>query len=484
MHIGGSLMAKTISIEPLTRIEGHLKVETELQNGKVSNAFISGQMYRGFEKFLEHRHPVDAARIAQRVCGVCHEVHGVASILALEALYKNPSPKNGHILRDMILGLHLVTDHLLHFYTLCMPDYVDFTQVLHYKGNDTNIISLRNWVAQTKPEFVMKRNKGNYITHTPTALGMIANYFEALRIRSMGASGLAIIGAKAPFAHAVLPGGVTTDITPEKLLFYATQLDKVKNFVLNSYIPDVMGVANHFKEYFHIGVSYGNFLMNRTFNALGTPLFTGGLVLHGKRTPFDFKNVKEYYDHSFYDNYGNPNPKKHGAYSWTKSPRYANEPLEVGPLARMIVGKNAYFHKLMKSVNAPIQSSTMGRHVARAAECRMILDHMYNLLDAYRLGEPNIHQVDFSKKVSGRGTGFSIAARGALIHQIEAHNGKITRYNMIVPSTWNFGPEAAGKKGVVEKSLIGTPVAFSQTNSIEVGRVIRSYDPCTACSVH
>jgi len=477
-------MSKTISIEPLTRVEGHLKVETHVENGKVSDAFISGQMYRGFEKFLENRHPVDAARIAQRVCGVCHEVHGIASIMALEELYNNEPTRNGHILRDMILGMHLVTDHFLHFYTLSVPDFVDFTQILNYKGNDTNINSLKNWVIKTKPKFVLNRNEGNYIKDTGTCLQIISNYFKALKIRSLGASGIALLGAKAPFTHAILPGGVTTDITPDRLIQYHNVLEQVKNFAINSYIPDVLEVAKRFPEYFDIGVSHNNFYTNETFTSIGESVFKGGIILNGNDEPFSFKHVKEFYDKSFYDSAGNPEPKKEGAYSWTKSPRYKGEPVEVGPLARMIVNKDPYFNKTMKKLGAKIQSSTMGRHVARAVESRNIIDHLYQLLDAYKIGESTINQVDFSKKISGRGDGFSIAARGALIHQIEADNGLITKYNMIVPSTWNFGPAANGRTGVVEQSLLGTPVAYSKDNSIEVGRVIRSYDPCTACSIH
>lgn len=477
-------MTKTISIEPITRIEGHMKVETHILNERVAEAKISGQMYRGFEKFLEKRHPVDAARIAQRVCGVCHEVHGIASIIALEELYKNPVVKNGHILRDLILGLHLVTDHLLHFYTLCLPDFVDFTKILEYKGDDTNINTLKNWVAKTKPQFVLKRNSGNYISDTNTCLTMVANYFQALKIRSRGASGIALLGAKAPFAHAILPGGVTTDITPDRLMQYFNVLEEVKNFVINSYIPDVMELASRYPEYFDIGVSYNSFYANESFTAIGEPVFKGGVVINGEEQSFSFANVKEYYDTSFYSNSGEPAPKKNGAYSWTKSPRYSGEPVEVGPLARMIVNRDEYFYKTMKKLGGKVQSSTMARHVARAAESRNIIEHLYLLLDAYKFGEPNIKQVDLDKKVSGIGTGFSIAARGALIHQIEADKGKIVRYNMIVPSTWNFGPMAEGKIGVAEKALIGTPVKYSSENSIEVGRVIRSYDPCTACSIH
>ncbi|MBT4513342.1 MAG: nickel-dependent hydrogenase large subunit, partial [Chloroflexi bacterium] len=107
----------TIDLE-MTRIEGHMDVETTINNGRVVDARIKGKMFRGLENLLAGRHPVDALRITQRVCGVCHEVHGIASSLALEELYGVNPPRNGRILRDMILALHLATDHLLHFYTL------------------------------------------------------------------------------------------------------------------------------------------------------------------------------------------------------------------------------------------------------------------------------------------------------------------------------------------------------------------------------
>ncbi len=443
-------MVRTISIEPVTRVEGHLRVETHVENDRITSAKISGLMYRGFEKFLENRHPVDAARIAQRVCGVCHEVHGVAAVLALEELYKVKSPRNGHILRDLIMGMHIVTDHLLHFYTLSLPDYIDFTKILEYKGNDTDINSLKNWVASSAPQFVLKRNEGNYVSDVNVCLRMVHNYFRTLKIRSKCGAGMALLGAKVPFSHAVLPGGVTTDITADRLMQYFHALEELKNFVVNSYIPDALELASRYPEYFNIGVSYNNFYANETFTVLGKPVFRGGVVLSGNEQPFSFKEVKEFYDSSFYSSGGQPDPKKNNAYSWVKSPRYSGEPVEVGPLARMIVNKDQHFQSMMKRLNAKTQSSVMARHVARAAECRSLIDHMYLLLDAYKFNEPNINHIDFDKKVSGSGSGFSIAARGALIHQIEASNGKITKYNMIVPSTWNFGPSAQGKIGVVE----------------------------------
>ena len=478
-------MSSNVRIEPLTRIEGHMKVETVKSGGHVTEAKISGQMYRGFEKFLLNRHPVDAARIAQRVCGVCHEAHGIASIMALEELYGADTPPNGLLLRDLILGMHLIGDHLLHFYTLSLPDYADFTKILNYKGTDKKTNALKDWVVQTKPQFVLKRNEGNLISSTQTNLRLITNYFEALQIRSKTAGGIAIIGAKAPFTHAVLPGGVTTDITADKLLNYYQVLQQTESFVRNSYLPDVLDVASRYKEYFDIGVAHNNFFANQTFTTEKKPLFHGGVSIRGKRHDFDYNEVRESFERSYYDDAGNPMPEKEGAYSWTKSPRFMGEPLEVGPLARMIINDDAGFKDIMKSLGqSELKSSVMARHVARASETLLLIDHMYALLDAYSLGETTIDHIDMSKPVTGKGLGLSIAARGGLIHYIEADDGKISKYNMVVPSTWNFGPAAEGKLGVCEQSLIGTPIAYSDENSIEVGRVIRSYDPCTACSVH
>ena len=205
-----------------------------------------------------------------------------------------------------------------------------------------NINTLKNWVIKTKPEFVLKRNTGNYISDKNTCLTMINNYFQALKIRSRGASGMALIGAKAPFSHAVLPGGVTTDITPDRLMQYFNVLEEIKNFAINHYIPDVIELASRYPEYFNIGVSYDSFYANETFNALGNPVFKGGVVMNGSDKSFSFENVKEFYDSSFYNPSGDPQPDKSGAYSWTKSPRYSGEPVEVGPLARMIVNKDPY----------------------------------------------------------------------------------------------------------------------------------------------
>jgi hydrogenase large subunit len=473
----------TIDLE-MTRIEGHMDVETTINNGRVVDARIKGKMFRGLENLLAGRHPVDALRITQRVCGVCHEVHGIASSLALEELYGVNPPRNGRILRDMILALHLATDHLLHFYTLSLPDFVDFAPILKYGGKDPEINKLKDWVASRGPGFISGRAKGDYISSTSICLPMITNYIKTLAIRARGGKGLAILGAKAPFAHALMPGGITTSITPDRLMNFRSVVNEVHQFVTTAYLPDVMTLASHFKKYFSIGVSHNNFYANESFSALGSPLIRSGVILQGSREEFQPQFVREEMTSSYYNPDFSPNPRKADGYSWSKSPRYKGQPLEVGPLARMMINRDELFQSMLKQLGGSEGSSVMGRIVARAAETQLICEHIYKLLDSYELDAPTITDIDFSRPVTGSGSGYSFAARGALIHNVQAKDGRIAKYNMIVPSTWNFGPRTETGLGVTEQALVGTPVEYGETDSVEVGRVVRSYDPCTACAIH
>ncbi len=476
-------MARTINMD-MTRIEGHVEIETQIVNNRVEEARVKGKMFRGFEYLLKDRHPVDALRITQRVCGVCHEVHGIASALALEDLYGIEPPPNGKILRDMVLGLHLATDHLLHFYTLSSPDFVEFAEILKYTGKDPAIINLKNWVTNRGPRFFEGKAEGDYIKDTDLCLRIVADYVKALEIRSQGAKGIALLGARTPFVHALMPGGITTTITPDRLMNYRRVLDKVSNFVQTAYIPEMLEVVSHFKNYFDIGVSHNNFYANESFNFLGDPLFKSGVLINGQRDAFRPEFVREELISSYYDDDLRPNLDKPNAYSWTKSPRYKGQPMEVGPLARMMINQDPTFLSLMERFNAQPKSSVMARIVARAVETELICKHLYDLLDHYELGAPTIEKLYLSQDINGKGSGYSIAARGALIHHIEAANGKIKQYSMIVPSTWNFGPSTGGTLGVAEQALIGTPVEYGDENPVEVGRVVRSFDPCTACSIH
>lgn len=472
-------MKRKIKLDPITRVEGHLSVEIEDDGNVVTGCRISGDMYRGFEKFLENRHPFDAARISQRVCGVCHEVHGVASVKALEHLYNIQTPKNGLILRDIILGLNIISDHLLHFYNLTLPDYIDFSSL---KGAENSFPAIASYVKN-----ILRGEKGSDFYTDKTGVAHLAESLsQSFEIRSKTAKAIAYIGAKAPFAHALLPGGVTTSIDVERIMAVYALIDDIDVFVKTRMMNDIKILASNFKQYFNEGVSFGNFISEPGFELLEKPLLVGGAIINGERKEFSFNNVFEVTDSSFYDSCGNPSEIEDGAYSWIKSPRYKGYPAETGPLARMIIDSDKGFFELCSSLGGDkLGSSVMHRITARVYETKILSEHLKKLIKTFELGKEAIVTVDTGLKINGVGLGVSPASRGVLIHKITAENGLVLKYDMIVPSTWNFGPKSGEYAGVAEKAVIDTVMDGSSfENSIKTGRIIRSFDPCTACSIH
>jgi len=479
---------KTLRIDPVTRVEGHLAVETHVENGRVADARIAGRMYRGFEQLLIGRHPVDAARITQRICGICHEVHGIAASIALEDLYGITPSANGLILRDLILGLHLVTDHIFHFYQLTLPDYLDFSRLDTYRGGDQRVLKLARLFKSSAGTFSQKGPIDAPADNTAT-LEMALGYAEAIRVRKSAASGLASLGGKVPFCHAILPGGVTTGVTSDRLMNYAKALESTSTFIRGSYLPQAKALAEFFPDYFGLGQSHGNFYANGGFSLVsGGPLFKPGVFRndHGL-SGINLTDISEVEDASFRVSPG-PDGESPEAYSWVKALHYDGAPMEVGPLARIVVSQDLEFRKLLEGFRQPqVKSSVMARTLARAYEAEKICRYLLKLLGNYRIDEPTIHAPDLLAKPSGEGKGMSLAARGALNHQVTAVDGKVTRYRLQVPSAWNFGPTARGQLGTVEAALVGTPLKSSSgsgKDSIEVGRIIRSFDPCLACAIH
>jgi len=484
-------MAKTLSLDPVTRIEGHLSIETRVEGGKVTGAKVAGRMFRGFEQLLLGRHPVDAARITQRICGICHEVHGIAASIALEDLYGLPPTENGHVLRDLILGLHLATDHIFHFYQLTLPDYLDFSLLRNYHGRDERIAKLDRIIGSSPGTFGNQKIP-DALSNAELTAEMALGYTEAITIRKTAGSGLASLGGKVPFCHAILPGGVTTGVSSDKLMNYVNALEQVTDFVNRLYLPQAKALANHFPHYFAVGRSHGNFYGNGGFTLLGEPLFTAGVLYNdGRAEPFRMNTIAELVDATFLDDKGGIRPDKDGAYSWVKALQYAGEPMEVGPLARVAVNRDAGFVSLLKQFNQTVlRSSVMGRILARAYEAQKICSHLEKILPRFALDQPTINPPDMLAKPDGTGRGMSLAARGALNHEVTARDGKVTGYRLQVPSAWNFGPTVNGRTGTVEQALLGTPVqplkkkGDTANQSIETGRIVRSFDPCLACAIH
>ncbi len=483
-------------LSPVSRIEGHLSVEVTVNKGQVTEARIRGEMYRGLENIVLNRRPLDAIRIVQRICGVCHEVHSIAAARAVAKIYSVTPPLNGATLIDIILALHLTCDHILHFYQLALPDYVDFSVLTSYRGADPLFKQLRNWLEVKRPLLFLKRVPGDYVEEPKTVFRFFAHYIEALEMVAKGGQGLAVLGSKAPFSHAIFPGGVSSDLSADRIAKVKSIVQELYDFVKAAYLPDVKRLARLYPAYFRLGSGWKNLLAYGGFVSLGEPLFEAGVLINGQEQPFSAKKIVEHVAYSYYQGEAKPFfeedtrpfPQKPGAYSWIKAPRYDGHPMETGPLARIWFskeGKSRFLLCLRELGYSEGEAiSVMGRHLARALEAELLLEFVSKALDKLNPEGPTIISVNPEEPVSGQAYALSNAARGDLLHYLEVEQGRIKRYQAVVPTTWNFSPrDEQGVMGPAEKAIVGTPVSFRE-GLIEVGRVVRSFDPCMACSVH
>jgi len=500
-----------VEIDPVTRLEGHLAVRLELDGGRVSQAFSSGEMFRGFEVLLRGRSPMDAQQITQRICGVCPISHGTASILAQDQAYGVSPPPGGRLVRNLILAANYIQSHLIHFYHLAALDFVDVTAVLDYQGRDPALVALKAWIkSQVEAKVTypaapfLPRYEGAYLGQAELNLGAVKHYLEALEMRTKAHKMVALFGGKAPHATALVPGGVTEQLTARNLAAYRAMLDELRTFIDQAYLPDVAAVAQAFPDYFATGRGCGTFLAYGVFpeNDGRTEMLLPGGVLTGEGLKeLRVEAVTEQVKYSFFSSASNlppaqgrtePAPDKAGAYSWLKAPRYDGRPMEVGPLARILVAYTRgdrpevtrLVDGLLNQLGAKPEAllSVMGRHAARALECKLVADRAAAWLDQLGPGQPTF--TEFTIPRTGRGQGLTEAPRGALGHWLEIHGHKIANYQCVVPSTWNCSPrDDAGVPGPVEQALAGTPIA-DPDNPLEAVRVIRSFDPCLACAVH
>lgn len=471
-------MGKKIVIDPVTRIEGHLKIEVEVKDGKVVDARSTGALFRGFEIILKNRDPRDASQITQRICGVCPTSHATASVRTLDAAFKVKPPKNGRVLRNIILGSDYAWDHPLHFYHLAALDYV--------KGPET--------------EPFIPRYDGDYRLDEKTNQVAVNQYLEALKIKEIGHQLTAIWGGKGPIVQGMVVGGATATVSKEEIATYKEKAQKVVDFIVNTYLPTVYLIGGAYKDLFDVGVGCKNVLSYGVFpldDADKTFLLKSGSYTNGKDHPLDVKEINEFVANSWYDNSTTgknpavgetlPLPGKKGAYSYIKAVRYKGLPHEVGPLARMwvtnpVLSKNANkFLGIDPAKDVRMRDlgdkafSIMGRHVARAEEGYLVAKALVGWLDELTPGAKGVNMKPVPKK--GKGFGLSEAPRGSVGHWIEIENAKIARYQIIAPTTWNASPcDDKGQRGPIEEALIGTPVPDPE-NPLNVVRVIRSFDP-------
>ncbi|MGB9664493.1 MAG: nickel-dependent hydrogenase large subunit [Ignavibacteria bacterium] len=553
-----------IVVDPITRIEGHLRIEVEVKDGKIVDAFSSGTMVRGFEIILKGRDPRDAWAFTERACGVCTTVHALASVRTVEDALGIVVPPNAELIRNLMFCAQYLQDHVVHFYHLHALDWVDVVSALKADPVKTSEIAqkISNWPKSSPKYFsdLQKRltafvNSGQlgifanaYWGHPayklPPEVNLIgvAHYLEALEWQKEIVKIHTIFGGKNPHPN-YLVGGVPCSINldeanainAERLAYVGKLLDDAQQFVEQVYLADVFAVAPFYLEWAKYGGGLTNYLAygdlpTAGYNEISKFKFPRGVVLDRNLNavhPVDGKNleeIQEYVTHSWYEysvgdekplhpwngetkfNYTGPKPpydylNVQGKYSWLKTPRWNGKPMEVGPLARLIVGYASGNEEIKEAVNealkklnvpATVLFSTLGRTAARAIETRLIAiwakEFYQQLLNNIKNGDTrtfNPEKWDPSTwPDETKGVGMTEAPRGALAHWIVIKNQKIENYQLVVPSTWNASPrDAMGQMSAYEASLIGTPVNNPE-QPLEILKTIHSFDPCIACAVH
>jgi ferredoxin hydrogenase large subunit/hydrogenase large subunit len=503
---------RQINLGPVTRIEGHLNIHTTVENGAIVDAKCSTEMFRGFEMILRGRDPLDAQQITQRICGVCPYAHGIAASYAQEAAYGLAVPKNGRILHNLIQGANHLYDYLLNFYQLSALDYVDVTSVLRYQGRDEELLHVKQWVKAQLDSGMkfpgtpfLPRLPGPYITNVELNIGALKHYLEALTLQRKANQAVAIFGGKFPHSTAIFPGGCSQNARVELITAYQSLIREVRDFINDKYLPDIVAVAEIFPEYWHIGASKGGFLSYGQFPlspALDSERFIApGVLLDGKVRPVDFDRIRQDVKYARYDSGTglsvresdtSPSPQKQDAYTWTKAPRYDGRMVEVGPAARVMIdylqGHNEGIRKRVDAyaASAGIRveqlNSVLGRHLSRGILGAVIADFLLEESDRIDADAPTMAPLEIPE--SGEGFGATEASRGALLHYVRIANQKIDMYECVVPTTWNCSPrDDRGHPGAMESALIGTKIRDPE-EQIEALRVVRSLDPCIACSVH
>lgn len=557
-------MANRIVVDPVTRIEGHLRIEAEIKDGKIVDAFSSSTMVRGIEEIVKGRDPRDVWAFVQRTCGVCTTVHALASVRAVEDALDIQIPPNAEMVRNIMEGTLYMHDHVVHFYHLHALDWVDVVNALKADPKATSELaqSISNWpksssgyfsdIKKRITKFVESGQLGifanGYWGHKqmklPAEVNLlaVAHYLEALEWQKEIVKVHTIFGGKNPHPNYLVGGmacAINTEnpggLNAERLAMVGKLIKQGKNFVDQVYIPDLLAIASFYKDWGAIGKGFGNYMSYGDFPTNGYAdmsnfKFPQGVILNRDLTKIhdvDHRGdqIEEFVNNSWYDNYsegkdkgrhpwdGETNIKYSGPkppydflnveekYSFIKTPRWKGMPMEVGPLARLLVGYGRGNKEIQGAVNAalahlevPVDAlfSTLGRTAARGIETQLVanwtLEFFSTLMKNIKNGDERMANTESWEPSSwpkeAKGVGFMEAPRGALAHWIKIKDKKTDNYQLVVPSTWNASPrDPKGQRSAYESTLIGTPVADPEL-PLEIIRTIHSFDPCLACAVH
>jgi hydrogenase large subunit len=566
---------KRVVVDPVCRIEGHLRVEVNLdEQNVIRNAVSTGTMWRGLEVILKGRDPRDAWAFTQRICGVCTGTHALTSVRAVEDALGIQIPENANSIRNIMQLTLQVHDHLVHFYHLHALDWVDVVSALSADPKATSTLAqsisawplsspgyfrdiqgrLRKFVESGQLGPFMNGYWGNPAYKLPPEANLmaVAHYLEALDFQKEIVKIHTIFGGKNPHPNWLVGGmpcainvdgtGAVGAVNMERLNLVDGIIQRAAEFVEMVYLPDLLAIASFYKDWTYGGglsstsvLSYGDIPDKANDYSAGNLLLPRGAITLGdlgRVHPVDMRDpseIQEFVTHSWYsypdeskglhpfDGVTVPNfelgPNFKGTktdikeldeaakYSWIKAPRWKGHAMEVGPLARYIVGYaqgNPEFKepvdKVLKDLGLPLPAlfSTLGRTAARGLECqwaagklRYFFDKLVANIKAGDLATANIQKWEpASWPARAKGVGFTEAPRGALGHWVHIADGKIENYQCVVPTTWNGSPrDPKGQIGAYEASLMNTPLAKAD-EPLEILRTLHSFDPCLACSTH
>jgi len=564
-------------VDPVTRVGGQMRIEVEVEQGFVTDAWSSGTMFRGIEGILRGRDPRDAWLFAERVCGSCTGVHALASVRAVERALGVAVPRNARLVRNVLAGSRHAQDHAIGFYRLHALDWVDARAAATADPAATAALAgrLSSWPKNTAAYFASARERlagllateqagplangwwGHPACTLPpeTGLMVMAHYLEALDWRRRVTRIQTILGGKDPHPQAFVVGGMVVSppwggpdrplpgehpIVPDTVMpralgpggmaELATLLAEVRSFVDEVYLPDVLAIADHHRDWLGIGAGVESYLAFGEYpeddSVLPRLFLPGGRVMFGNLArvePVQAAAIGETVAHAHYvdgagdeprhpteaharPRYAGPRPpvttlENVERYSWVKAPRYSGEPLETGPLARMLVAYAEGRDEARAAVNSAlvrlgggqeVLSGTIGRLVARAVEASVVAGRLEgwlrDLASSMAGGDLALADITSWDPASwprvARGWSLGEGAKGAVGHWVTIEDSRIAAYEIVDASTWNISPrDERGIRGPLEAALVGTPLA-DPARPVELLRTVHSFDPCAACAVH
>ena len=532
-------------IDPITRIEGHLRVEMEVENGVVADAWVSGGCFRGMELVVQNRTPEDAAQIVERICGVCPVSHAHASSIAGDKAYGITISNNARIVRNLLEGAQFLHSHILWLYNLAALDYVNPLNALQANVDDAYAVALENGLAlhsdlnQLYEKLAAFADNGQlsifsgnwfdadggeaYVDNPEANLILTSHYLEALKMQARSSEMAALLGGKMPHVMTSIPGGnmwVPTESKLDDLLAMATE---VRDWVNDTVLADTVMLAKLYPEVLTFGKGCGRYIAWGVFEGPDWPYgdnyteqmlnrYLPMAVLDEQFQASDVQEnlITEYMGRSWYkgsETYTSPyfvtDPdfteyNVDDRYSWVKAPAYDGKPMEAGSMARIFAAYVRGVPFIKEQVDAVLGilgakpgdlaafQSTLGRTAIRQIEtiyiANLMVEWVNELAEAIKGGDSEYFREP--ARLTGEGTGFWEAPRGARYHSEKVVDGKIEGYQIIIPSTWNLAPiNGDGEHGPLEQALIGVPVADIE-KPINALRTVHSFDPCTACAVH